>query len=160
MTPAAETLVPGVGESPSVLAGGEGPAASTLFSPAYSPRTFAGLPQSTIVLGALVLFLSLWAMWATRELMVLREHRIVSVSLGTIVRDFIAAEARARSTPDQAAYRTRVYLDATQGAMRSLARQNTTILVSEAVVGNSVPDITAQVKTAVDAKMNALPHAR
>lgn len=160
MTPAAETLVPGVGESPPVLAGGEGAFAPAAFSPAYSPRTFAGLPRSTIVLGALVLFLSLWATWATRELLALREHRIVSVSLGSIVRDFIAAEAHARSTPDQAAYRTRVYLDATQGAMRNLARENTTILVSEAVVGNSVPDITAQVKSAVDAKLNAVPHAR
>jgi hypothetical protein len=160
VTPAAETLVPGAADSAPVLAGGEGAFAPVAFSPAYSHRTFAGLPVATVILGALVLVLSLWATWATRELMQLRDHRIVSVSLGSIVRDFIANEARARSTPDQAAYRTRVYLDATQGAMRNLASKNTTILVSEAVVGNSVPDITSQVKTAVDAKMNAVTHDR
>lgn len=160
MTPASDTLVPGADGSASVIAGGEGAFAPAAFSPAYLPRIFAGLPVSTVVLGALVLVLSLWATWATRELMHLRDHRIVSVSLGSIVRDFIATEARARSTPDQAAYRTRVYLDATQGAMRNLASQNTTILISEAVVGNSVVDITPQVKAAVDAKMNALPHDR
>ena len=155
MTPALDTL--DVGARSDALpdgAGGEGVFAPARFPP-YAPRTFAGLPIATIVLGALVLVMALWAAWATRELVALRSHRIVSVSLGTMVRDFVAAEARAKSNPDEAAYRTRVYLDTTQATIRQMASHGTTILVSEAVMGNSVPDVTPTLKAAIDAKLGA-----
>ena len=124
----------------------------TLASPA---RTFAGLPVPTVILGALVLLMALWSLWLTRELLVLRSHKTVSVSLATIVHDFIAVEAHNGGTAETSAVRTQLYLAATQAAIHSLADEGQTVLVSEAVAGNSVPDVTPQLKAAINAKLQA-----
>ena len=122
---------------------------------ASASRTFAGLPLPTVILGALVLFMALWSLWLTRELLMLRSHKTVSVSLATIVHDFIAIEAHNGGTPETTAARTQLYLAATQSAIKSLTDQGQTVLVSEAVAGNSVPDVTPQLKAAIDARLRA-----
>lgn len=119
-------------------------------------RTFAGLPISTLILGGIVLLMALWSAWITRELMVVRSHRVVSVSLARIVQDYIAVEAHNGGTPETSAMRTKLYLAATQAAIRSLTEEGTTVLVSEAVAGNSVPDVTPQLKADIDAKLKAV----
>ena len=80
----------------------------------------------------------------------------MSVSLARIVQDYIAVEAHNGGTPDTAAMRTKLYLAATQSAIRSLTEEGTTVLVSEAVAGNSVPDVTPQLKAEIDAKLKAV----
>lgn len=152
MTPAIDPCLTDGGENP-LGAGGEGAFAAAVSPPASPGRTFAGLPVPIVVMGFLMLAMALWAGWATRELLALRSQRIVSVSLATLVRDFVTDEARNGGSPAYMAARTKVYTLATQAAMQSLTRRGTTILVSEAVVGNSVPDITPQLKSAVDAKL-------
>ena len=119
-------------------------------------RTFAGLPISTLILGGIVLLMALWSAWITRELLVVRSHRVVSVSLARIVQDYIAVEAHNGGTPETSAMRTKLYLAATQAAIRSLTEEGTTVLVSEAVAGNSVPDVTPQLKADIDAKLKAV----
>lgn len=117
------------------------------------PRSFAGLPIATVILGALVLMIGLWSAWQTREILILKSHRTVSVSLSTIVRDFIRAEARNGGTPETAQMRTQAYLGATEAAIRALGEGGNTVLVSEAVAGNSVPDVTPEVKAAIEARL-------
>ncbi len=117
------------------------------------PRSFAGLPIATVVLGALVLMMGLWSAWQTREILILKSHRTVSVSLSTIVRDFIRAEARNGGTPETAQLRTQAYLGATEAAIRALGENGNTVLLSEAVAGNSVPDVTPEVKAAIEARL-------
>jgi hypothetical protein len=112
------------------------------------PRLLGFTPRDLAVIAAFLL-LTVWAFWATRELLELRDRRIVSVSLSTIIKNFVAAEARNGSSPEQAAARTKAYLAATDAAMQSLSRGGATVLVSEAVVGNSVPDMTGAVADAV-----------
>ena len=120
-------------------------------------RRIAGFtPRDLSVLVAFLL-LTIWAIWATRELLELKERRIVSVSLSKIITDFVAAESRNGSSPETATARTRAYLAATDEAMRSLSRGGSTVLVSEAVVGNSVPDMTAAVAAAVNARLAQSP---
>ena len=119
-------------------------------------RTFAGLPISTLILGGIVLLMALWSAWITRELLIVRSHRVVSVSLARIVQDYIAVEAHNGGTPETSAMRTKLYLAATQAAIRSLTEEGTTVLVSEAVAGNSVPDVTPQLKADIDAKLKAV----
>jgi len=119
-------------------------------------RTYAGLPLSTLVLGGLMLLMLLWAAWATRELVALRSHRTVSVSLASLVRDFVAAEARNGGTPEVTAARTRIYIGTIGGAVKAMADDGSTVLVSEAVLGNSVPDVTPQLKAAVDARLRTM----
>ena len=121
-----------------------------------APRTFAGLPISTLILGGIVLLMALWSAWITRELLIVRSHRVVSVSLARIVQDYIAVEAHNGGTPETSAMRTKLYLAATQAAIRSLTEEGTTVLVSEAVAGNSVPDVTPQLKADIDAKLKAV----
>ena len=124
--------------------------------PPIAARTFAGLPVPTLVLAGVVLLLALLSAWQTQQILALRSHRIVSVSLATIVRDFIAAEARNGGSPETAAARTKLYLAATQSAIRGLTDHGATVVVSEAVVGNSVPDVTPAVKADVAAKLKAV----
>ncbi len=119
-------------------------------------RTFAGLPISTLILGGIVMLMALWSAWITRELLIVRSHRVVSVSLARIVQDYIAVEAHNGGTPETSAMRTRLYLAATQAAIRSLTEEGTTVLVSEAVAGNSVPDVTSQLKADIDVKLKAV----
>lgn len=120
-------------------------------------RHIAGFtPRDLLVLVALLL-LTIWAIWATREVLELKERRIVSVSLSKIITDFVAAESRNGSSPETATARTRAYLAATDEAMRSLSQGGSTVLVSEAVVGNSVPDMTAAVAAAVNARLAQTP---
>lgn len=121
------------------------------------PRSFAGLSRRELLVIAGFLVLLLWAAWATRELLELRERRIVSVSLSTIIKDFVVAESRNGSAPEVAAARTKAYLTAIDAAMQSLSRSGATVLVSEAVVGNSVPDMTTAVASAVQQAMKSLP---
>ena len=118
-----------------------------------SPRLIAGFAPRDLAVLVAFLLLTVWAIWATRELLDLKERRIVSVNLSRIITDFVAAESRNASSPELAAARTRAYLAATDSAMRSLSRDGATVLVSEAVVGNSVPDMTAAVAAAVNARV-------
>ena len=132
------------------------PSSRSALAPVATGRSFAGLPLSTVILGALLLLMALWSAWLTRELLLVRSHRIVSVSLARIIQDYIAVEAHNGGTPDTSAIRTKLYLAATQSAIRSLTEQGTTVLVSEAVAGNSVPDVTPQLKAEIDAKLKAV----
>jgi Type-F conjugative transfer system protein (TrbI_Ftype) len=122
-----------------------------------SASRLLGFTPRDLAIVAAFLVLVVWAFWATRELLELRDRRIVSVSLSTIIKNFVASEARNGSSPEQAAARTRAYLVATDAAMQSLSRSGATVLVSEAVVGNSVPDMTGAVADAVRQAMAKQP---
>jgi len=127
---------------------------NTVASQNYSAtRRIAGFTPRDLTVLVAFLLLAIWAIWATRELLELKERRIVSVSLSKIITDFVAAESRNGASPETATARTRAYLAATDEAMRSLSRGGSTVLVSEAVVGNSVPDMTAAVAAAVNARL-------
>ena len=119
-------------------------------------RSILGVPIPVVLGGLLLVIACLWAAWTTRELLALKQRHIVSVSLGTLVRNFVASEARSGLSQDQAAVRTTTYIRAAQSAVESLRDQGNIVLVSEAVVGGSVPDMTAAVSAAVDARMKAL----
>ena len=117
--------------------------------PAVPPRTFAGVSYPVLALLVVMLALLIWAGWTTRELLALKRHRIVSVSLSTLISDFVIAESRSGGSAEQTSARTKFYIAATQSAMKQLSADGTTILVSEAVMSNSVPDYTPVIKAAV-----------
>ena len=119
----------------------------------YSPRLILGFAPRDLAVLIAFLLLTIWAIWATRELIELRQRRIVSVSLSTIIKDFVAAEARNGTSPATSVARTRAYLAATDAAMRALSKDGATVLVSEAVVGNSVVDMTPAIAAAVNARL-------
>ena len=124
-------------------------------TPRILDRTIAGWSLQTILIGFLLIATTLWGAWVTRTLVEVRSRHIVSVSLSRLVEDFVASEARGGGTPDQSAKRTAIYLAAINQAVSNLGQDGTTVLVSEATLGRSVPDRTelvrARVRQAVEA---------
>lgn len=118
-------------------------------------RRFAGWKLSTIALGTLLLLAALWGAWITKKLIELDQRRVVSVSLATLVNDFVAAEARSGGTPEQTQARTAAYLGALKRAVEDAAQNGNVVLVTEAVLADSVPDQTAAIRARVAAEMEA-----
>lgn len=130
--------------------------------PASSParRTVAGWPLAHVLVTVAVLACLLWAAWATRLLLDLSKRQIVSVSLSTLVGDFIAAESRNGGTPEQTAGRTAAYLAAVNQTVGALGADGATVIVTEATLGQTVPDRTSQVRAAVKQALEGRNDAR
>lgn len=131
-------------------------------TPVETPRRrgFAGFSAGQLLGGVAVLGALVWGSWATRELLQLREKRIVAVSLAAMANDFVMAEARSGNSPEQTDADTRHYMAALQSVLKGRAEKGETILVGEAVVSSSVPDITPEVREAVGKLITANPAPR
>ena len=112
-------------------------------------RGFAGFSWGQIAGGTALVAALIWGGWATRELMILKERRIVSISLAGMANDFIMAEARSGASPEQVDSDTRHFMAAMQRTLQERAAAGETIVVSEAVVAASMPDITPEIRAAV-----------
>lgn len=123
-------------------------------------RGFAGFSWGQILLGGLMIAAAGWGIWLTREFLIVRDKRIVSVSLAAMANDFVMAEARAANSPEQTQADTGHYMSALQKVLKDRAARGETILVSEAVVSSSVPDMTPEVRAAVGKLITANPPPR
>jgi hypothetical protein len=112
-------------------------------------KTVAGWPIGRVIATIVLLIALIWAAWITRLLLDISRRQIVSVSLSTLVSDFVAAESRNGGTPEQTASRTAAYLAAVNQAVSALGANGTTVIVTEATLGKTVPDRTGQVRAAV-----------
>lgn len=119
--------------------------------------TIAGRAPARIALIALFLANTVWGVWATRAILALEGRQIVSVSLTGLVSDFIAAESRRADSPEQAAARVRAYLASLDRAVAALERDGAVVLVRESVLGQGVPDRTAQVRRTVEQEVIRAP---
>lgn len=115
-------------------------------------RRFAGWRLSGIALAMLLLAALLWGAWITKKLVELDHRRMVSVSLATLVADFVTAESRNGGTPEQMQARTAAYLGAVNRAVEEVGRDGTVVLVTEAVLGKTVPDQTAAIRARIAAE--------
>ncbi len=109
------------------------------------PARFAGLTYSQLGLMAVALAAAIWGMWATAKIFALEDRRVVSVRLAAIVNDFVTAEARSGTPPDQLTARTRTFMTALDSVLKKRAADGQVVLVGEAVVAASVPDVTMEV---------------
>ena len=109
------------------------------------PARFAGLTYAQIALMAAALAAGIWGMWATAKIFALEDRRVVSVRLAAIVNDFVTAEARSGTPPDQLTARTRTFMTALDSVLKKRAADGQVVLVGEAVVAASVPDVTMEV---------------
>lgn len=108
-------------------------------------RGFAGLSTGQIGAGLLLFGAVIWGMWATRELVELRSHKVVSVKLGELVNQFALAEARSGDDPDKVTARTRAFMQALDMALKARSQDGQIVLVGEAVVASPGEDITEAV---------------
>jgi hypothetical protein len=119
---------------------------------------FAGFTYGQLAMGVFVIAVAIWGMWATSKIIALQDRRVVSVRLASIVNDFVSAEARSGTPPEQLGVQTRAFMTALDGVLKKRADRGEVVLVGEAVVASSVPDVTAEVVAAL-ARIIKLPSA-
>lgn len=114
-----------------------------------SKRGFAGFSWLQIGAGALLILTVLWGAWISKQVMALEGRRIVAVNLAAMANDFLSAQARSGASPEQVESDTRHYLAGLEMVLRKRAALGETLIVGEAVVSGSAPDITPQVRAEV-----------
>jgi Type-F conjugative transfer system protein (TrbI_Ftype) len=118
-------------------------------------RRFAGLSPAGLLLAGALLAAVLWGAWATREILSLERREVVTVQLSRIMGAFIEAEARSGRPAEVTRARTLIYLKAVEAAVEALGQDGRTVLVAEAVVAGSVPDLTERVTADVARRLEA-----
>lgn len=111
-------------------------------------------------LGLSMIASTLWGVWATDKLLALEKREVVTVQLSSIMGDFVEAEARAGRSPEETRRRVEAYLKAVEASVEQLGRDGRTVLVAEAVVSGSTPDLTEAVRADVGRRMGVTPNAR
>lgn len=114
---------------------------------------------TAVVVGVGMIGQVLWGVWATDKLLTLEKREVVTVQLSRIMGDFIEAEARAGRPPEETRLRVQAYLKAVEASVQKLGREGRTVLVAEAVVAGSTPDLTQSVRADVVRRMGAIPDA-
>jgi hypothetical protein len=115
--------------------------------------------MTALTLGLSMVASTLWGVWATDKLLTLEKREVVTVQLSRIMGDFIEAEARAGRPPEETKMRVQAYLKAVEASVERLGREGRTVLVAEAVVAGSTPDLTQSVRADVVRRMGAIPDA-
>lgn len=124
------------------------------------PKGRFGVSLTAAALGLSMIASTLWGVWATDKLLALEKREVVTVQLSRIMGDFVEAEARAGRTPEETRQRVQAYLKAVEASVGQLSREGRTVLVAEAVVAGSTPDLTEAVRADVARRMGASPDAR
>ena len=119
----------------------------------------ASINLTAVALGVGMVGQVLWGVWATDKLLTLERREVVTVQLSRIMGDFIEAEARAGRPPEETRQRVQAYLKAVEASVQKLGREGRTVLVAEAVVAGSTPDLTQSVRADVVRRMGAIPDA-
>ena len=124
------------------------------------PKGRFSVSLTAIALALSMVGSTLWGLWATDKLLALEKREVVTVQLSGIMGDFVEAEARAGRTPEETRLRVQAYLKAVEASVGQLSREGRTVLVAEAVVAGSTPDLTEAVRADVARRMGASPDAR
>lgn len=118
------------------------------------------LSPTAMLLAASMIGSTLWGVWATDRLLTLEKREVVTVQLSQIMGEFIEAEARAGRPPEETRMRVELYLKAVEASVQALGREGRTVLVAEAVVSGSAPDLTESVRADVARRIAGGPDAR
>ena len=110
---------------------------------------FAGYTAGQLFIGAAILFALVWAMWVTRTVTADKPQHIVKADLSRIVGDYVQAQARSATPPDQVQAQMRAFMASLDTELQRRGADGQVILVGEAVLSKSVPDITSDVAKAV-----------
>ena len=134
-----------------------------LFGPEATPpakpavRSRLGLAPSILV-GALVAA-GLWGAWVTKNVLGAGDRpAIAKVQLSGIVGEYVQAQARSATPPEQVTTETRAVTGEVQKILERRGASGQIVLVGEAVLAGNVPDITAEVRREVYAKVK-MPQA-
>lgn len=117
---------------------------------AAQPRktVFAGYTASQLILGVAVVAMLIWGMWVTRTI-ITPPQKIVKANLSSIVGDYVQAQARSASPPQEVEAEMRKFMASLDGELQRRSASGQVILVGEAVLSKGVEDITPDVMKAV-----------
>lgn len=118
---------------------------------------FAGFTGIQLLTILLLLAAAGWGMWVTRTLLSPKQERIVAVRLSGLVGEYVQAQARSATPPEQVEREMRAFMASLDGQMAERASKGETVLVAEAVLTRNVPDITDEVRRAVYSSGIAIP---
>lgn len=114
---------------------------------------------ATLAIAGSMIVTTVWGAWATHELLQLKKREVVTVQLSRIMGDFIETEARAGRPAEESRQRVQAYLQAVEKSVQGLGSNGRTVLVAEAVVAGSAPDLTETVRKDIARRMGGQPHA-
>ena len=129
-----------------------------LATQAHGARTIRIDPTAMALVAGMIVTV-LWGVWATDKLLTLERREVVTVQLSRIMGDFVEAEARAGRPPAETRLRVEAYLKAVQASVARLGAKGRTVLVAEAVVAGSTPDLTQAVRADVARRMGTISDA-
>jgi hypothetical protein len=97
---------------------------------------------------------ALWGVWITKEVRAEESGPpIVKVQLQQVVGEYIQAQARSSTPPEQVTAETKAFMAEVQNNLSSRGKKGQIVLVAEAIVSDNVPDITSDVRNQVFKKV-------
>lgn len=131
------------------------PAAAAVSAPAaavVAPRRSMGALPVAIVAGAVAV--GLWGAWVTKNVLGAADMPpIARVQLSSIVGEYVQAQARSSSTPEQVTAETKAFMGEIEHNLKVRGDHGQVVFVGEAVLSGNVPDITADVRREVYKKV-------
>ncbi len=116
-----------------------------------APRKLGLLPVALV--SALVMA-GLWGAWVTKEVLAdVGVPPIAKVQLSNIVGEYVQAQARSATPPEQVTAETRAFMAEIERNLKTRGRSGQIVLVGEAVLAGEVPDITAELRREIYAKV-------
>jgi hypothetical protein len=125
-----------------------GPAAPATAAAKPHKTVFAGYTASQLILGVAVVAMLIWGMWVTRAI-TSPQQKIVKANLSSIVGEYVQAQARSASPPQEVEAEMRKFMTSLDGELQRRSASGQVILVGEAVLSKEVEDITPDVMKAV-----------
>ena len=110
---------------------------------------FAGYTMPQLLVGAALLLALIWAMWISKAVMAEKPQHIVKADLSRIVGEYVQAQVRSATPPEQVQAQMRTFMAALDTELQRRGAAGQVVLVGEAVLSKSVPDITGEVAKAV-----------
>ena len=127
------------------------PAGQADVSPTAPPRRMGWMPVALV--GGLVAA-GLWGAWVTKNLLADEAiPPIARVQLSGIVGEYVQAQARSATPPEQVTEETRAFMAEIQRNLEARGAKGQIVLVGEAVLAGNVPDITASLRKEVYTKV-------
>lgn len=132
-------------------AGLQTPAGQAAVLPAAPPRRMGWMPVALV--GGLVAA-GLWGAWVTKNLLADEGAApMARVQLSAIVGEYVQAQARSATPPEQVTAETRAFMAEIQRNLEARGASGQIVLVGEAVLAGNVPDITASLRKEVYTKV-------
>ena len=115
------------------------------------PRKLGWMPVA--VVGGLVAA-GLWGAWVTKNVLSSADlPPMAKVQLAGVVGEYVRAQARSATPPEQVTAETRAFMAEIQRNLEARGAKGQIVLVGEAVLAGNVPDITASLRKEVYTKV-------